>query len=109
MAGEIVKQQVNRGQRREIYHFRDEQGLEVGFLVPGKNGAVSMIECKATRTPVPSMAASLVKLRDAFQEKQKVKRGVKCVLVHRKGARASPETIVPGVKAMDLAEWMEAR
>jgi predicted AAA+ superfamily ATPase len=34
IAAEIVKAQINRGRRPEIYHFRDEQGLEVDFLVP---------------------------------------------------------------------------
>ncbi len=35
IAGEIVKAQTNAGRRRELYYFRDEQGLEVDFLVPG--------------------------------------------------------------------------
>src|SRR6516225_2353461 len=29
IAAEIVKSQANAGRRRELYHFRDEQGLEV--------------------------------------------------------------------------------
>ena len=35
IAAEIVKRQIHSGGRREIYGFRDEQGLEVDFLVPG--------------------------------------------------------------------------
>ena len=31
MAAEILKSQVNKGARKEIYHFRDQQGLEVDF------------------------------------------------------------------------------
>jgi hypothetical protein len=42
-----------------------------------------MIECKATRTPLPSMAASLIKVRDAVKEKHTVKRPAQCVLIHR--------------------------
>jgi predicted AAA+ superfamily ATPase len=107
VASELIKQQVNRGQRREIYHFRDEQGLEVDFLVPARNGGVTMIECKAARTPLPSMAASLIKVRDAFKEKRMVKRPVQCVLTHRKGTRPSPETLIPGVKAMEISAWID--
>ena len=33
IAGEIVKAQFNAGRRRELYYFRDQQGLEVDFLV----------------------------------------------------------------------------
>jgi hypothetical protein len=43
------------------------------------------------------MAASLIKVRDAFKEKRMVKRPVQCVLILRKGTRPSPETLVPGV------------
>jgi hypothetical protein len=50
---------VNDGRRRELYYFRDEQGLEVDFLVPGRSGAVTLVECKAARTVTPSMAAPM--------------------------------------------------
>jgi hypothetical protein len=59
IAAEIVKAQVNDGRRRELYYFRDEQGLEVDFLVPGRSGAVTLVECKAARTVNPSMAAPM--------------------------------------------------
>lgn len=109
VASEVIKRQVNSGQRREIYHFRDEQGLEVDLLVPTRNGGVDMIECKATRTPVPGMAKSLGRLRDAFVEKRKLDRLVRCFIVHRKGLRETPETLGHGVKAMDLGTWIKTR
>jgi predicted AAA+ superfamily ATPase len=34
VASEIVKQQLNAGERRALYYFRDHQGLEVDFVVP---------------------------------------------------------------------------
>jgi len=34
VASEIVKYQLNAGRRRELYYFRDHQGLEVDFVVP---------------------------------------------------------------------------
>ena len=35
---------MNDGRRRELYHFRDEQGLEVDFVAPGRSGAVALVE-----------------------------------------------------------------
>ena len=57
VAAEIVKAQVNAGRRRELYYFRDQQGLEVDFVVPGSGGGMRLLEVKATRTPTPAMAA----------------------------------------------------
>jgi uncharacterized protein len=108
VAGELIKQQVNNGQRREIYHFRDEQGLEVDLLIPAKNGGVVMIECKATRSPLPAMAGPLVRLRDSFMKTRALKRPVHCVLIHRKGSRPSPGNLVPGVKSTDIDSWTGA-
>jgi len=49
VASELVKAQANAARRREIYHFRDRQGLEVDFVVPGESGTVRLIEAKASR------------------------------------------------------------
>ena len=46
VASEVVKAQTNSGRRRELYYFRDHQGLEVDFVVPGRGGAVTLVECK---------------------------------------------------------------
>lgn len=59
IAAEIVKYQVNKGQRKEIYYFRDRQGLEVDFLVPLGNRRLALFECKATRTLKPDMAKQM--------------------------------------------------
>src|SRR6202167_3989993 len=56
VAAEIRKSQVNRGRRKELYHFRDQQGLEVDFLFPAGEGGLRMVECKASKTVQPSMA-----------------------------------------------------
>ena len=37
VAAEILKSQVNRGGQKQLYYFRDQQGLEVDFLVPRPN------------------------------------------------------------------------
>ena len=39
VASESVKAQINRGKRREIYYSRDQQGLEVDFIVPSGLGS----------------------------------------------------------------------
>lgn len=66
VASEIAKRQVNRGGRTEIYYFRDQQGLEVDFVVPLKTQRLALIEAKATRTPTPAMAQPLRRLSSAI-------------------------------------------
>jgi predicted AAA+ superfamily ATPase len=63
VAAEILKSQINQGGRKELYYFRDQQGLEVDFLFPGRRGRLWMVECKTSRTPQPAMARPLVSLR----------------------------------------------
>jgi hypothetical protein len=63
VASEIVKAQSNRGKRREIYYFRDQQGLEVDFIVPSGPGRLAFIEAKASQTLRPEMAGPTLKLR----------------------------------------------
>jgi predicted AAA+ superfamily ATPase len=106
VAAEIVKRQVNAGERRELYHFRDEQGLEVDFLVPGRNGALTLIECKATRSPFPAMAGNLIKLKANLAKKQKTRTKVDAVLVHRKGTKDTSRALLPEVTALSLERWL---
>src|SRR6202165_4924562 len=63
IAAEILKSQINQGRRKELYHFRDQQGLEVDFLFPSGHGGLWMVECKASKTVHPAMAGSLASLR----------------------------------------------
>ena len=107
VASEIVKAQVNAGRRRELYHFRDEQGLEVDFVVPGRSGAVVLVECKATHTVMPAMAAPMRRLRDAFSQKRKHAR-VDMFLVHQPPKFATPTTAVaPGVRALPWRTFID--
>ena len=50
VAAEILKSQVNRGQRKELYYFRDQQGLEIDFVVPRPNARFWLVEAKASKT-----------------------------------------------------------
>jgi hypothetical protein len=53
IAGEMAKAQLNAGRRRELYYFRDQQILEVDFIVPTRGGGVRLVEAKAARTVTP--------------------------------------------------------
>lgn len=107
VASEVVKSQVHRGRRPEIYFFRDEQGLEVDFLVPGKSGSVSLVECKASRTVTPAMALPMVRLGEAFRSRRPEGVRTDMTLVHRRSI-ASPPTaaVAPGVRAMAWEEYV---
>jgi len=108
IASEIVKAQVNAGRRREIYHFRDEQGLEVDFVVPGRGGSVALIECKHTRTVAPGMAAPMLRLREAFRSHNPKGAKVTMSIVHEapRGGNAT-EAVAPGVRALDWRRFAE--
>jgi predicted AAA+ superfamily ATPase len=70
VASEIVKAQINRGRRREIYYFRDQQGLEVDFIVPCGPGRLAFIEAKASQTLRPEMAGPILRLRASAIDRQ---------------------------------------
>ena len=108
IASEIVKAQVNAGRRREIYHFRDEQGLEVDFVTPGPGGALTLVECKAGRTVTPAMAAPMQRLRDAIRKARRKETAVNMVLVHQAPAVKHPtEAVAPGVRAVPWRDFVE--
>lgn len=88
VAAEIIKSQINHGRRRELYYFRDQQGLEVDFLVPMPGGAMMMVEAKATKSPTPDMAKPMISLARAWVESTHKRPLDSMVLVHRE-ARAA--------------------
>jgi uncharacterized protein len=98
VAAEILKSQANRGMRKELYYFRDQQGLEVDFLTPRANSGVWLIECKAGKTVRPEMANPLFSLSRAFGKRPK-----RLMIVHQR-SRSGPHTaaIAKGVEALDL-------
>lgn len=67
VASEIVKHRVNRGLDRNLYYFRDHQGLEVDFVVDDGNRHLTLIEAKATRTPMPDDASALLRLAESVR------------------------------------------
>jgi hypothetical protein len=106
IASEIVKRQIHGGGRREIDGFRDEQGLEVDFIVPGRNGVVQLVECKAGRTVTPEMAGPLQRLAAAVRAKRPGTK-VEALIVHEApagGLRTS--AVAEGVRAVDWNGWL---
>ena len=96
IAAEIVKAQINAGRKKDLYFFRDRQGLEVDFLVPKKGGRLALIEAKATRTVRPEAAEALTRLKTAVSGNS-----VEAFLVHLPAAIGpSFSAVRPGVRAI---------
>jgi predicted AAA+ superfamily ATPase len=105
VASEIIKCQVNRGRRKELYYFRDQQGLEVDFLFPRDKGGVWMVECKASKTILPAMARPIESLRHAMGKQAPIRSTV----VHQKSTTAPPtRALAPEVEALDIDEFVDA-
>lgn len=100
VASEILKNQVNRGARKELYYFRDQQGLEVDFLVPEPSAGLWMIECKASKTVQPAMAKPLLSLRNAIKNPMGK---IRMSIIHRESRNQPAMTAVaPGVDAVGV-------
>jgi predicted AAA+ superfamily ATPase len=103
VAAEILKNQANQGMRKELYYFRDQQGLEVDFLVPRPNSSLWVIEAKAGKTVRPSMANPLLALRRAL-----LKRSGRLIIVHRKSrSQLQTAAIARGVEALDIERFIQ--
>jgi predicted AAA+ superfamily ATPase len=104
VAAEIVKQQLNLGQRRELYYFRDQRGLEVDFLVPGGPQRLVLLEAKASRTVYPDAARNLIALAASAG-----RRRAECIVVHPAHGNAQAGTVLTaGARAMGVAAMLEA-
>jgi predicted AAA+ superfamily ATPase len=101
VASEIVKNKINNGKRKEIYYFRDEQGLEVDFLMPMGNGRLRLLEVKATRTPKPEMTNSLLRLSKSIKSSD-----IELALVcwPQKTKKNSTQALSPGVKLINVED-----
>ncbi len=98
IAAEIAKHQLNTAHRRELYYFRDQQGLEVDFLVPSGPARLLLVEAKAGRTVAPISARSLLRLDKAIDEYE-----VERLVVYQ----PSPDmqnlsALCPGVRAVSV-------
>lgn len=107
-ASEILKSQINRGRRKELYYFRDQQGLEVDFLFPGPDGRLWLVEPKASRTVHPAMASRIESLMGAMGRRGGPDAGRFAAVVHRRSSTAPPtHVLTPGVSAFDIETLVE--
>jgi predicted AAA+ superfamily ATPase len=103
VASEILKSQVNQGRTKELYYFRDQQGLEVDFLFP-YGGGVWMVESKASRTVQPAMARPMMSLLQAMGSRPPRRLSV----VHRASpSQPATRALAPGVDALPLEEFVQ--
>jgi predicted AAA+ superfamily ATPase len=103
VAAEIIKRQINTGRRRNLYYFRDCQGLEVDFVVPTGDRRLLMVEAKASRTVTPAAARSVERLRRSVG-------GRRCegYVVHQPPPETQGMTaLAPGVKAVSVHEFLQ--
>jgi hypothetical protein len=102
VASEIAKQQVNRGGRAELYYFRDQQGLEVDFVVPRGPRQLALLEVKASRTATPAMARPMTRLAASIEGYD-----TQGLVVHQGSERsAAGLALAPGVSAVTLPELL---
>jgi predicted AAA+ superfamily ATPase len=101
VASEILKSQINRGQRKELYYFRDQQGLEIDFLIPQPNARFWLVEAKASKTVQPSMAGPMLSLTQVAKD-----RATRRIVVYRK-PRTGPAftALVRGAEALTLQQF----
>lgn len=107
IAGEIIKAQANAGQRRELYFFRDQQGLEVDFVIPQRGGAMHLVEAKSSRTPMPRDADPMLRLAEAWKHSAGPRGEIEMTLVHRPaGNLVATSALAPGVRALPWTEFV---
>jgi uncharacterized protein len=104
VASEIVKEQSGAGRSRALYFFRDQQGLEVDFVVSVGDRALSLVEARASRTATPEMAGSLARLAQSAGRYR-----VSGFVVYRPG-KTSPDSAAlrEGVRAIAPEQLREA-
>ena len=104
VASEIIKYQNAQGRIRSLYYFRDQQGLEVDFLVPTSENHLLLLEAKASKTVRPSMGEPLMKLGHAIKNYT-----IARLVIHRGSPTPQPlSALRPGVRAIPLEHLWEA-
>jgi len=97
VASEILKHRANRGLERNLYYFRDQQGLEVDFLVDRGNNKLLLLEVKASRTPKPGDAGPMLALKKNIQ-----KHDVSAWVVHT-GSACESSVLREGAGAVSMS------
>jgi hypothetical protein len=104
VASEIIKLQMNSGRSRQLYYFRDQQGLEVDFLVPWGDHKLILLEAKASRTVWPETAESLSRLSKVVSNYD-----VDRFLIYQPSkGKESISALRPGIKALSIEKLLSA-
>lgn len=104
VASEILKQQISLGRLKALYYFRDQQGLEVDFIVPAGNRRLMLLEARGSRTVKPEMAEPLQRLSKAVSNYD-----VRSFLIHRPfKEEVSTSALRPGVKALSVEKLLSS-
>lgn len=102
IAAEIVKHQIGVGGTRQLYYFRDQQGLEVDFVVPVGHRKLLLLEAKASGTVMPQTTASMDRLASAIRRYE-----ITRFVVHRpQGEARRVSALRPGVRAGALTRLL---
>jgi predicted AAA+ superfamily ATPase len=102
VASEIIKHQMNSGRSRQLYYFRDQQGLEVDFLVPAGDRKLILLEAKASRTVLPEIAEPLCRLSRVVSNYD-----VDRFLIYRPSkGKESISALRPGTKALSIEKLL---
>ncbi len=110
VAAEVAKSQVNAGRRRELYYFRDQQGLEVDFIMPApasktRAAGMWMLEAKASRSPSADMARPILALAKSWPTGLNAQPLAGSWLVHRPARHHVDSTaLAAGVKAITIEQ-----
>jgi len=102
VASEIIKHQINTGRRKELYYFRDQQGLEVDFIVPLSAEHLLILEAKAVRSITPRMGKSLTRLAKAVSRYKTQK-----FIIHLDPLKKNKRefyVVAPGLKAVPVSK-----
>ncbi len=70
VAVELLKQRGWSAQDFDLYHFRDQDGLEVDLLLELRDGRVGAIEVKSGQTITPKTWAGLERFRHRFPDRK---------------------------------------
>jgi uncharacterized protein len=103
VASEIAKLQHNSGRARQLFYFRDQQGLEVDFVVPHGPARLLLVECKAGGTVVPADGGPIARLADAVSRYQ-----MRGFVVYQPSQQSpSFDSLRPGIRALDVSGLLE--
>jgi hypothetical protein len=76
--------------------------------LPGKTGAIALVECKAARTVSPAMALPMQRLTEAVKKKRLRGTVVDMFLAHQQPRlKSSTHAVAPGVRALAWQDFLE--